>query len=147
MPEEKAFKLAIEHVNADTKNYPGIELRWVIRYADPDNDFDNIARGKDLLDPNCSLFLKGCSIVCGMALCWESCIFVNVTLVEPAFTSFGGKLHGQPFGLHLTLRFGKTSKNFEDNQKNKLSIFNVSHNKERSDRGKKKQATSKRCSK
>lgn len=57
LPEEKAFKLAIEHVNADTKNYPGIELRWVIRYADPDNDFDNIDRVNDLLSSNISILV------------------------------------------------------------------------------------------
>ena len=50
--EEEALKLAIEQVNEDTRNYPGIKLRSLIRYADPDIDFDNIEKGKEKLCSN-----------------------------------------------------------------------------------------------
>ena len=50
--EEEALKLAIEQVNEDTVNYPGIKLRSLIRYADPDIDFDNIEQGKEKLRSN-----------------------------------------------------------------------------------------------
>ena len=50
--EEEALKLAIEQVNEDTRNYPGIKLRSLIRYADPDIDFDNIEQGKEKLCSN-----------------------------------------------------------------------------------------------
>ena len=50
--EEEALKLAIEQVNEDTGNYPGIKLRSLIRYADPDIDFDNIEQGKEKLCSN-----------------------------------------------------------------------------------------------
>ena len=43
---EEAFNLAIDHINADTINYPEIKLRGLIRYADPDDGFDNIEKGK-----------------------------------------------------------------------------------------------------
>ena len=45
--EEEAFKLAIAQMNADSTNYPGMELRGLVRYSDPDDDFDNIEKGKN----------------------------------------------------------------------------------------------------
>ncbi|XP_015749283.1 PREDICTED: uncharacterized protein LOC107329066 [Acropora digitifera] len=55
--EEEALKLAIEQVNEDTVNYPGIKLRSLIRYADPDIDFDNIEQVNDLLSNNVSVLI------------------------------------------------------------------------------------------
>ena len=45
--EEEAFKLAIAQINDDSTNYPGIELRGLVRYSDPTDDFDNIEKGKN----------------------------------------------------------------------------------------------------
>ena len=45
--EEEAFRLAIDQINDDNKNYPDIKLRGLVRFADPMDDFDNIEKGKE----------------------------------------------------------------------------------------------------
>ena len=44
--EEEAFKLAIDYINNDTVNYSDFKLRGLIRFSDPNDDFDNIEQGK-----------------------------------------------------------------------------------------------------
>ena len=43
--EEEAFRIALDHINNDTFNYPEIQLRGLTRLADPTDDFDNIEKG------------------------------------------------------------------------------------------------------
>lgn len=47
--EEEAFKLSIGQINNDTVNYPDFKLRGLIRFSDPNDDFDNIEQGKQLI--------------------------------------------------------------------------------------------------
>lgn len=47
--EEEAFKLAIDQINNDTVNYPDFKLRGLIRFSDPNDDFDNIEQGEQLI--------------------------------------------------------------------------------------------------
>ena len=51
--EEEAFKLAIDQINADNVNYPDVKLRGLIRYSDPDDDFDNIEQGTQCCYHHC----------------------------------------------------------------------------------------------
>ena len=44
--EEEAFRIALDHVNNDTFNYPEIKLRGLVRFADPTDNFDNIEQGE-----------------------------------------------------------------------------------------------------
>lgn len=44
--EEEAFRIALDHVNNDTVNYPEIKLRGLIRFANSTDDFDNIEQGE-----------------------------------------------------------------------------------------------------
>jgi len=44
--EEEAFRIALDHVNNDTFNYPEIKLRGLISFADSTDDFDNIEQGE-----------------------------------------------------------------------------------------------------
>jgi len=55
--EEEAFKLAIDQINADNVNYPDVKLRGLIRYSDPDDDFDNIEQVNSLLSRNISILI------------------------------------------------------------------------------------------
>jgi len=45
--EEEAFRIALDHVNNDTVNYPEFKLRGLIRFSNPTDDFDNIEQGEE----------------------------------------------------------------------------------------------------
>lgn len=44
--EAEAFRLAIDQINNDTVNYPDFKLRGLIRFSDPNDDFENIEKGE-----------------------------------------------------------------------------------------------------
>ena len=45
--EEEAFRIALDHVNNDTVNYPEFKLRGLVRFSSPTDDFDNIEQGEE----------------------------------------------------------------------------------------------------
>ncbi|XP_078376048.1 glutamate receptor ionotropic, kainate 2-like isoform X2 [Oculina patagonica] len=55
--EEEAFKLSIGQINNDTVNYPDFKLRGLIRFSDPNDDFDNIEQVNSLLNSNISILI------------------------------------------------------------------------------------------
>lgn len=55
--EEEAFRIALDHVNNDTVNYPEIKLRGLIRFANSTDDFDNIEQVNSLLNSNISILI------------------------------------------------------------------------------------------
>jgi len=55
--EEEAFRIALDHVNNDTVNYPEFKLRGLIRFSNPTDDFDNIEQVNSLLDSNISILI------------------------------------------------------------------------------------------
>lgn len=105
--EEEALKLAIEQVNEDTVNYPGIKLRSLIRYADPDRDFDNIEQVNDLLSNNVSVLI-GPMQTSAVFATHPLCIRAHVPQIAP-LTSLQ-PISGKAAGTKYLIRMDPTEK-------------------------------------